>query len=209
MNLSTAKERIRSQLLEARREMAFEDVFGLSLRVQRRLIASKFFRDASRLSLYCAFRNEVLTDEIFQKAAGEGKEVYYPRIVRPGSVKIAFFKVASLSELAPGAYDIKEPAAGKAPERAGPGFFDLAVVPGVAFDLSGARLGYGKGYYDRVLAGLGCPIVALAYEFQVLKDVRIPVEPHDVRVSAIVTEKRVIRTGPTRGREGSASGGRP
>jgi 5-formyltetrahydrofolate cyclo-ligase len=70
---------------------------------------------------------------------------------------------------------------------------DLAVVPGAAFDPQGNRLGWGAGYYDRLLADLrpGAPIVALAFECQLVA--AIPVEPHDVPVDVIVTEQREIR----------------
>jgi 5-formyltetrahydrofolate cyclo-ligase len=65
------------------------------------------------------------------------------------------------------------------------------IVPGIAFDTSGARIGYGKGHYDRILKGFNRPIVAFAYELQIT-DEAIPTEAHDVRVTTIVTEKRII-----------------
>ena len=87
-------------------------------------------------------------------------------------------------------YEIREPKA-RAGDEAEISGFELIVVPGVAFDCDGTRLGYGKGYYDMALKGAGCPVVALAYDFQVLKE-KIPVETHDVPVGAVVTEKRII-----------------
>jgi 5-formyltetrahydrofolate cyclo-ligase len=188
---AVTKERLRARLLEERREMAFEEVYRLSLRVQKRFLKSAFYRDAARIALYSSFSNEVLTDEIFQQADRDGKEVYYPRVIKKGKSHLAFFRVGHLGELKPGSYEIPEPEEKEV--RVGAGTFDLVVVPGVAFDLEGARIGFGKGYYDMALEGLGCPVVALAYEFQVLSD-RIPSEAHDVRVSAIITEKRVVAT---------------
>lgn len=192
MKNSVLKERVRSAILERRREMAFEDVYRKSSLIQKRLIGSHFYAEAGAILLYSSFSNEVLTDVLFETAIREGREVAYPRVLRGGGRHLAFFKVKSLKELAPGSYDIPEPA--EREERALACSFDLVVVPGVAFDEKGGRLGYGKGYYDRALSGVECPIVALAYDFQVLKE-DIPVEPHDVRVSAIVTEKRLIATG--------------
>jgi len=191
MNRSAIKERLRARLLEVRREMAFEDVYRLSLRVQKRFLKSPFYRNAGRLALYSSFSNEVLTDELFQKANEEGKEVYYPRVIKGGRSHLAFFRVAHLKELKPGSYEIPEPE--EKETRVGASTFDLVVVPGVAFDLTGARVGFGKGYYDMALKGLNCPIVALAYDFQVVNEL-IPSEPHDVTVSAVVTEKRIVRT---------------
>lgn len=188
MQRSISKAHLRKKTLEVRREMAFEDVFVLSSRVQSRFTASAIFRCSKRLALYSSFQNEVLTDEVFLAALEGGKEVCYPKVLR-GAPALGFFKVKDLKDLTPGSHDIPEPQ-----EDGGsvePGVFDLVVVPGVAFDRSGTRVGYGKGYYDRTLKGLGCPIVALAYEFQVTPGT-IPAMSHDVRVTAIVTEKRII-----------------
>ncbi len=190
MNRSVLKERLRAELLEKRREMAFEEVYELSARVQKRFLESAFFSATRCFSLYSSFRNEVLTDEIFHAAALSGVPVYYPRVVKSGGAHMEFFKVTCLGDLCAGAYDIPEP--GKSEVKIDPSAFDMVVVPGVAFDTAGGRLGWGKGYYDRALSGLECAIVALAYDFQVI-DGRIPVQKHDVRVSAVVTEKRIIR----------------
>ncbi|MFQ5736296.1 MAG: 5-formyltetrahydrofolate cyclo-ligase [Thermodesulfobacteriota bacterium] len=191
MNRSALKERLRSELLERRREMSFEEVYSRSAVVQKTFLGSAFYGCASGLSLYSSFRNEVLTDEVFRAAALGGKDVCYPRVVRGGGRHLEFFRVSHLGELCPGSYEIPEP--GEHEEAVDPAAFDLVVVPGVAFDTKGGRLGYGKGYYDRALAQIRCDVVALAYDFQVI-DGEIPVEPHDVRVSAIITEKRIIRT---------------
>lgn len=194
MNRSAKKELIRKRLLEERRELPFETVYELSLRAQRRLLETSVFTDAARVALYCSSQNEVLTDEVFERARASGKEVFYPRVVVSGSSRrLAFFRVHALEDLSPGAYEIPEPAGGQ--ELEDPAGFDLVVVPGVAFDERGGRLGFGKGYYDMALEGAPCKTIALAYEFQVLKNQEIPVEPHDVRVSAVVTDERIIRTG--------------
>jgi len=190
------KKLLRSRLLEARRSLPFEEVFSLSKKAQRRLLGTRFFRDSGRLALYSSFANEVLTDEVFKQAVEAGKEVFYPRVSLEG---IRFLRVKELDELTPGAYDLREPTEGF--EAAGPESFDLIVIPGVAFDESGGRIGFGKGHYDMALKGATCPIVALAYEFQVLKT-KIPIEPHDVYVSAIITEERTVVTGALRGRKG-------
>ncbi|OGQ08858.1 MAG: 5-formyltetrahydrofolate cyclo-ligase [Deltaproteobacteria bacterium RBG_19FT_COMBO_58_16] len=184
------KERLRVEVLEKRRLMAFEDVYEASVRVQEAFLGSEDYGRSSCMSLYSSFRNEVLTDEIFHAAAASGREVYYPRVVRGLSRHLEFFRVTHLGELSPGSYEIEEPCGGEI--KGDPAVFDLVVVPGAAFDRKGGRLGYGKGYYDHALKGLGCRVVALAYDFQVI-DGELPMEEHDVRVSAIVTESRIIR----------------
>ncbi len=184
------KAALRALVQEMRRSMAFEDVLAKSLEAQRRLAASSFFRDARRLALYASFSNEVLTDELLKAALRDGKEVSYPLVARDNPRRLKFYRVSSVDELGPGSYDIREPKprSGGEVEISG---LDLVVVPGVAFDRAGARLGYGKGYYDMALKGAACPVVALAYDFQVL-DEEIPAEAHDVPVGAVVTEKRIV-----------------
>lgn len=181
---------MRAELLEMRRKMPFEEVFQRSSFIQKRFLDSGVFRAARRLSLYSSFRNEVLTDEVFQRSADEGREVYYPRVIRSEKPHLAFFRVGHLSELAPGSYEIPEPEEHEA--KSDPDTFDIVVVPGIAFDVRGGRIGYGKGYYDMALKEYKKPVVALAYDFQVLNEA-IPIEPHDIKVSVIVTEKRVIK----------------
>ena len=185
---SAAKEQLRKRLLEARRRMSFEDVYRASSRIQKRFVESPYFSRARRVALYSSFANEPLTDEIFIRAAKLGKEVFYPRVIK-GMKHLEFHRVISMDELAPGSYEILEPAQKDTAQD--PASFDLIAVPGVAFDRNGARIGYGKGYYDRALTEARCPIVALAYEFQVIGGM-IPAEGHDVNVTAIFTEKRTI-----------------
>jgi len=190
MNRSILKERLRAELLEKRRLMAFDDVYEASVRAQRSFLGSEEYGRSGCVSLYSSFRNEVLTDEIFHAAVLSGREVYYPRVVRGEKRRLEFFRVTHLGELSPGSYEIPEPCGGVV--KGEPACLDLVVVPGAAFDRRGGRLGYGKGYYDHALKGLGCTVVALAYDFQVI-DGELPMEEHDVRVSAIVTESGIIR----------------
>lgn len=170
--------------------MSGEQVDALSLNAQGLLIATQEFQSAKRLALYAGIRTEVMTDYLFAESVRLGKEVCFPLVVNKQAPRIAFFRVTDSSELSPGIYDIPEPSTGGG--EVAPGEFDLIVVPGVAFDKHGARLGYGKGYYDKALTGLKCPVAALAFDIQVL-DVTIPCEPHDVKVDMVVTQTRVVR----------------
>ena len=184
--MSASKEQLRKRTLELRRRMTFSEVSALSSRVQSRFMAEPLFRSSARLALYSGFSNEVLTDTLFMGALDGGKEVYYPKILAGG---LEFLRVLDLDDLTPGTNEILEPQEGL--DRAGLESLDLVIVPGIAFDSSGVRIGYGKGHYDRILKGLKCPIVAFAYELQITPGA-IPAEVHDVRVTAIVTEERTI-----------------
>jgi len=191
MQLEAAKERLRSRLLETRREMTFEDVWEKSALIQKRLVNSPAFQGARSIALYSSCQNEVLTDAVFSAARKDEKNVYYPRVFRGRDV-LAFLPVRSLDELTPGAFDVREPGAG-AEKAVDPGGLDIIVLPGVAFDRRGARLGFGKGFYDRALACCEKPLLlALAYGFQVVE--AVPTGPHDVRMDAVITETEYLTT---------------
>ncbi len=180
------KEDLRRELLGKRLSVSHEEVCALSLLVGQRFVATEEFADAERMALYCGFKNEVLTDHIFSEAKRQGKTLYYPRVDTEG---LTFHRVDSLKELSPGSHDIPEPSTQN--HSMPPEELHCIVIPGVAFDIRGARLGYGKGYYDRTLKDTGARKVALAFDFQVVDF--IPLQSWDVRVDCIVTEKRIIR----------------
>lgn len=184
--MGVSKEQLRKNTLELRRRMTFSEVSALSSRIQSRFMAGPLFRSSARLALYSSFSNEVLTETLFMGALDGGKEVYYPKVLGGG---IEFLRVLDRGDLTPGTNEILEPQEGL--DRAGLESLDFVIVPGIAFDASGVRIGYGKGHYDRVLKGLNRPIVAFAYGFQVIPGA-IEAEDHDVRVTAIVTEERTI-----------------
>jgi 5-formyltetrahydrofolate cyclo-ligase len=145
------------------------------------------FQHAQIIQTYVALRHEVDTHELIRRLLRAGKQVAAPKIARPNELQQYFIK--DFSELQPGAFGILEPQAH--PSRlASPEQFDLVLVPGLAFDRAGHRLGAGKGYYDRFLAQIKAPKIALAFDFQIVA--RIPVEAHDQQVDLIVTEKEVI-----------------
>lgn len=111
-----------------------------------------------------------------------GKSTSLPRVV---GNKITFYEYSSEHELVPGELGILEP-----PILKGPVHPEVLIVPGVAFDPRGYRLGYGKGYYDRYLSESPTYSMGLAYSFQIVE--RIPETDHDRRVRALATEKGII-----------------
>lgn len=160
--------------------------------IQKMLLELPEYKTSTRLALYSSFNNEVLTDTVFTDALESGREVFFPR-ADSERTELAFIGVSGPGELHPGLFSIDEPLHGGIELTAGE--LDLIVVPGVAFDTSGARVGYGKGFYDRALTGANTMVVALAFDFQVLEGGRLPVQAHDIGVDVIVTEKRLIRRG--------------
>ena len=180
------KRALRAATLARRRELTSQQVSAHSLSLQQRFLALPEFRRAAVLALYAPIFNEVDTAAVANEALSSGKTLLYPAVVGDD---MQLRRVAALSELVPGRFGIPEPAG----EPFNPVAADLIVVPGVAFDFFGRRIGYGKGYYDRALHQLegSGKLVGFCYDFQLLEV--IVGEPHDVTMDIVVTELRVVR----------------
>lgn len=145
---------------------------------------------ARSLLLFASFRSEVDTSALLSWALEMGKTVCFPRVQAPRT--IAAYRVTDpKADLTPGAWGIPEPRK-DLPEVA-PEALDVVLVPGSVFDIEGRRCGYGGGFYDTylLLTRPEAVRVALAFEAQIVADV--PCEPHDLSVTVVVTESRVIR----------------
>ncbi len=185
------KSLIRKRLIKERLALTTGEVTLKSELIAKRVIASELFNNAASVALYSDFRAEVETGLLFEKALCLGKQVLMPKIVGE-DYSIVFIPVSSPDDLEKGAEGVLEPIAdvNKAFDVLK---IDLFIVPGVAYDISGTRLGMGKGCYDRALMGVDSDIVlAPAYEFQLLEDV--PGYLHDLTVGWIATEDRLIKT---------------
>jgi 5-formyltetrahydrofolate cyclo-ligase len=179
------KRSIRDDLLARRQHLAADTCLGRSLEAQQRFLLTPEFAAATVVGLYSPVRNEVFTEELFTVARRSGKMVAYPRV---RGVLLEFVRVMERQELVPGAFGILEPGGTQVVPLAA---LDLVVVPGVAFDLTGHRLGYGKGYYDRFLHERRGQLVGLCFDFQLVGT--LPAEAHDVRMDMVVTDERTLR----------------
>lgn len=180
------KRSIRSHYLAERKARPSHICADSSLEIQKRFLFSNLFRDARCLALYSAIHNEVSTDEIVGEALGEGKSVVFPRVTGD---TLEFVMIESPADLVTGAFGVKEPNGRTlVPVQK----LDLVVVPGVAFDQRGHRLGYGRGYYDRALAECPshCMKVGFAYDFQLVEE--LPATEYDETLSVLITESRTI-----------------
>ncbi len=184
-----SKRQLRQQMSRRRLAVPSAEADRAARTAAECLITSKFARNATRIALYAALPGELPTRALFDAVLEQSGAALLPRTV--DSDRIAFFSVVDWEQLRPGRYGVPEPPvdAPATPLETG----DLVVVPGLAFDSKGNRLGHGKGYYDRAFAsgtGESPMLVGFGYEFQIVDDV-----PHgemDRRMDAIVTE-RVIR----------------
>jgi 5-formyltetrahydrofolate cyclo-ligase len=182
------KHDCRHRILDQRKHLAVAEAKAASLQVQRAFIASAEFARAKVVALYAPIHKEVDTFAVFVEALAASKSVLYPAVC---GERLVFSRVLGLKGLQKGAFGISEPASSC--ETYDPREADLIVIPGVAFDSQGKRIGYGKGYYDKTLhsiEGQG-KLVGFCYDFQLVEN--IADEPHDVKMDILITEKRVLR----------------
>lgn len=163
-----------------------------SREIETRLFLLPEFQSARTIMFFASFRSEVDTVPMIRRALEEGKRVILPKV---RGRELGLFEIVDYDrDMASGAWGIPEP---RETKPANISDVELMVVPGLAFDLKGNRLGYGAGFYDRILPAYHRPTVALAFEVQIVP--QAPAEAHDVPMQKIVTETRVIevaRTGP-------------
>lgn len=184
-----SKTQIYNRMLATRDELKLEEVEGLSQEIEARVISMHEFRTALRVGLYAAFKNEARTDRIFIEGDKRRKEIYYPAMDMEGG-GLSYFRVMDLDELLHTDEGFHEPSSSQSKLR-DLGNLDVLIVPGVAFDLRGKRMGVGQGFYDGCLKTFGGKRIALAYEFQVVPT--LPSAIKDRTIDWIVTEKRVVR----------------
>jgi len=186
-----SKKELRQSALQSRRAIPSTRITELSWRVEENLVAQKEFRDARCIASYVAKEDEVQTAPILERALSEGKVVVVP-VVDKTSDELLFFEIHNVRELSPGRFGVREP------KRTGATVplleTDLVLVPLLAWDGRGHRVGYGKGYFDRALAARGSSTaIGLAFESQAVP--HVPEGRTDVQLDMVVTEKQVLRFG--------------
>lgn len=184
------KKSLRASLLARRRAMDAAEWQASSSAAQQRLMGLQQFQQAVCVALYAPVQQEVATELLFSAALAAGKVVLFPKVCGDN---LQFVRLTSPAELVSGAFGIPEPSCTAETQLLNSA--DLIVVPGVAFDLHGHRLGFGKGFYDRCLSRTAHhgTHVGLCHDFQLLD--RIPAEGHDIRMQYLVTATRVIAVG--------------
>lgn len=186
------KTHLRRTLSAARRSLSLPERQERSRRIVTRCRDLAGFSSAEVVCSYVNFREEVETTEFITALLREGRRVAVPLHLHGATRPLLFAEIRELAELVPDHFGILQPpreAAILLPTAA----ISLFLVPGLAFDPAGGRLGYGLGCYDRAFADAapGALKVGLAFELQLLEGV--PADPHDVPMDFVVTEDRVIR----------------
>ena len=191
------KRKLRQQFLESRNSLSRDEIDFKSKKIEKKLFALPEFQRAKTVMFYVSFRSEVKTEKMIRNALNLGKRVAVPIVDRE---KIMVSEIKNLKEeLTKGSLGLREPKK-EFRRRVDQKKIDLVVVPGVVFDRTGGRLGYGRGYYDRFLRSRSialrmgrsahCALIGLAFDLQIAR--KIPLVEKDVRVDKIVTESGII-----------------
>lgn len=189
---TNTKKALREAMMQRRLALSPAEVTDRSQRIARRLFTLPSYQEAGFIMTYVSFRHEVETAPIIRAALEAGKRVAVPYTNRQEKKLLPLEIIDFPGELAPGQWGILEPR----PEvwrPVNPHQLQLIIVPGLAFDAQGNRLGYGGGYYDRFLPPLAgrAMAVALAYDFQVYP--RLCCNTYDYPVDMVITEHETIK----------------
>ena len=184
MSISGEKDALRAQLRARLSQSDPAENAACDVRITQQVLSLPAFQAAEQIFAYCSVVPEVDTHAILAQARRRGKTVALPVTQPDGRMQFARYDGA----LVPGRFGIPEPPRGA--QILLPQSGDLILVPALAYDRAGRRLGRGGGYYDRLLPQLHCPTVLICREQ--LMSPEVPVEEHDMRCTMLVTEKGIL-----------------
>ena len=193
-DINLKKKELRKDILYIRNNMCENEKEEKDNVIKHRFLESDYYKKADKIFIYISYSSEIDTINIINKALSDGKEIFVPRTIFDTKAMDAV-KINSLENMKKDKYGIPEPQ-GDIP-CVDPNELDLIVVPGVAFDNNGGRMGYGAGYYDRYFKKISnvkkntIKKLALAYEFQIIDNV--PMDKQDVKIDYIITEENIIK----------------
>lgn len=178
------KPDVRKEFLRLREAQPAAQKKKNDAKIIRTLMNMPVFCDVQEFFTYLAHRGEVSTDALIEHFL-EKKKIIVPKIEK-GKMRLVQLHDARFSQ---GTFGIREPDTFVLRDELT--HIDVALIPGIAFDERGHRIGFGGGYFDRLLKKMRCTTIGLAYEFQIID--KVPTHRYDVPVDFIVTEKRIIQ----------------
>ena len=187
--LQAEKKVIRANVLRARDAMPPDQRVRESIKMCETIIASTPYQRATCVLAYASFGSEWDTSLLLQRVLTDNKYLLMPRVDKDAQ-QLQLHRVNHLDELVAGTWDILEPHAQA--EIVMPNKIDLIIVPGVAFDSAGFRIGYGKGFYDKLLVAVNPASTRLSAAFDCQIIDAVPNEAHDQRVDIIITPTQKI-----------------
>lgn len=192
------KTQIREQMKEIRNKLSNDELLRMSRMIQEQLVSTEAYQLSSKVFIFVSFGNEVDTRMIIERALADQKKVYVPRVEKHG---LEFYEIHNLDGLVPSKFGVPEPEPNVAlkyvPSENELKEHHLMIMPGLAFDASGNRIGYGAGYYDRYLNRFPSNHfikMAVAFDFQIIDS--IPANAFDVSMDAIVLPNKIISCYP-------------
>ncbi len=192
MSTQTMKRAIRQRIIADREQLPANLRAQFSSGISQRILQMLVYQAARTVLGYMSFGAEFVSDSLMQQVLADGKQLLLPK-VNPDTKELDLYRVTDLQhDLAPGMWGIREPLAEQCVRVDTLEEVDFALLPGVAFGRDGARLGYGGGFYDKLLAHLTHrpALVAAAYTMQIVAG--IPQEATDRKVEWLVTEIETI-----------------
>ncbi len=185
------KKELRKLLLQKRNRLDADYRNDANEKITEAFLRSSLYQNAKSLFIYISYSSEVNTHQIISRALKDNKTVLVPDTA-PGNGVMEAVQITDFQmQLCPTCYGILEPNFDST-HPYNPADIDLIVVPGIAFDRAGYRMGYGGGYYDRYLSrAINAKSIGLCYEETL--EVSLPREPHDKQVHIILTESEEYR----------------
>ena len=183
--LKQNKQALRQHLLAVRQAQSEVEQAAKSRRIRQHLETLPFYKNALLVMYYVAAHGEASLNPLIQGSL-EQKMVLLPR-TNLETKMIEPYELRKWEDLRPAPFGLSEP---PQDQWLPPEFLELVLVPGVAFDRAGNRLGHGYGYYDRFLKGTHAVRVGIAYQFQIVD--KVPVGPWDQEMDVVVTEEGVL-----------------
>lgn len=182
------KKQLRKEILEKRNTLDAFDVLDKSTIITEKLIDLDIFEEDMNVLVYMDFRNEVMTEFIRAYLDTIHANIIIPK-AHFKEKKMTLHHIENIETLVLSKYGILEPSNEKEVQ---PEAIDVVLIPGVAFDKDGYRLGYGGGFYDRLLPQLkDQPKIAIAFDLQLVD--KVPREAHDTKVDTIITETLTLK----------------
>jgi len=192
MDIRARKQALRQSIIAAREKLGSPENLRLSRAIIGGICGLPGYKQATVVLGYLNFGAELAAELWVNQALADGKQVLLPRVNR-ASGHLDIYKVHDLQhDVAPGTWGIREPVAERCTRVNALGTVDFILLPGVAFTRTGDRLGYGGGYYDKLLARMPHrpTLVAGAFALQVVRE--IPLESTDHKIEWLVTENETI-----------------